>query len=254
MKETEIIKKLVNTKLPEIELPSHRHQLKIELLNSGQYSKRRVIANQSQARNRLKEGIDTMLKGLFSLQPVWRTVLVTVSVILILGIALTVPLLTGQSSEALAASITRDNPEVVAALNGEEVEITKVIEIVDDKGTVLLLGSTNYVNATVDLKTKQVTEVVRMHIPEFTSADEQEAINIAKSDPGVQKLIAQGATISKVFAMRTIDFTQLIGDDGKFHKEGYIKLFADVRIKLGEKELHALVDLNAKEVLRLDEP
>jgi len=205
------------------------------------------------AKSKMKGGIGITIRGLVSRQPVWKTAVIGVlALALIAGLAIALPSLTGQSAEALAADIARNSPEVQAALDGEEVKVIKVIQVVDDKGTVLLLAEIGYVTAEVDLDTKQVTEVVYVHVPELTAADEQKAIEIAKADPRVRELLEQGASISRVLPLYAISVSELLGPDGEIlNREGSVELMANVRMKLGEKEWYALIRLAAGKVLNI---
>ncbi len=120
--------------------------------------------------------------------------------------------------EALAASIVRNSPEVRAALNGEKIEEVEVTtKVVDDEGNVLMVWvrtETRAVAAEVNLKTKEITELVRVDVPEFKAGDEQKAINIAKADARVQELLAQGAVISEVSLVHSINFEDITGSGG----------------------------------------
>jgi len=68
--------------------------------------------------------------------------------------------------------------------------------MVDGKGIVIAEGELGrFVTAKVDFKTKVATEVVAM--PQLT----ERAMDIAKADPQIQEILAQGATIYKVAPM-----------------------------------------------------
>ena len=202
------------------------------------------------AKSKVKGGIN-MIRELVSRQPVWKTALVSVlAIVLITGLAITVPALTGQSSEALAAEIAQNSPQVKAALGDGEVKVIKVIKIVDDEGIVICEGELGIILTEVDLKTKEVTKVEVVPMPEFTAADEQEAINIAKADPRVQELLDKGASIGKVspayfFGARL--------NEGTGEIEEFSGALARVAIELGEKNWAAEVDLTEGKVVRLVE-
>ena len=210
----------------------------------------------SLAKSKVKGGIDTMIRGLVSRQPIWKTALASVlAIALIIGLTMVLPGLTGQSSEALAEEIAQNSPQVQAALGDGEVQVVKVIKIVDGKGTVICEGTMGrLVTAEVDLENKEVTDVkvaiTIVDMPELSEADEQEAINIAKADPKVQELLDQGASIVKVspafsFGMRTDAET---GETTEFSETLTL-----VRIELGEKSWTAQVDLTEGKMVRLIE-
>ena len=200
------------------------------------------------AKSRFEGVKDVMTRSLVLRQPVWRTALAGVlAIALIAGLAIALPSLTRQSSEALAADIAQNSPEVWAALGGEEVTV-KVIKLVDGKGTVLCIGELGIVTAEVDLKTKGVTEVVLM--PELTGADEQRAIDIAKADPRVKELLDKGASIGRVSPIYSFG-TRMNVEIGQ--TEEFSETIARVAIELGEKNWAAEVDLAEGRVVRLVE-
>jgi len=256
MKEEELIKKLENVELPTIEMQSHRRRLRMALLDAGYLKRQREVTILELAKSKVKGGIDTMIRGLVSRQPVWKTAVVSMlALVLVVGLSLTIPSLSAESVYAQAAEIAKNSPQVRAALGDGEVQVVKVIKLVDDKGTVICEGTMGrLVTAEVDLKTKEVTgvkvaiEIVDM--PELTEADEAEAINIAKADPRVKELLDQGASIGKVlpmysFGMRTDTETgELVELSG---------MLVRVVIELGEKSWIVHVDLDEGKVVRLIE-
>ena len=257
MKEEELIKKLENIELPNIELQSHQRRLRMALLNAGYLQRQRVgVTILALAKSEIKGGIDIIMKGLVSRQPVWKTALASVSAIaLIIGLTIALPSLTGQSSEALAAEIAESSPEVKLALGDQEIEVVKVIKIIDDKGTVICEGTMGrLVTAEVDLESQEVTEVkVAIEIvdmPELSEADEQEAINIARADPGVKELLDQGASIGMVFPMYSFGMRT---DMETGETEEFSGMLVRVAIELGEKSWLAHVDLAEGKVVRLIE-
>ncbi|MBA7505640.1 hypothetical protein ES706_04316 [subsurface metagenome] len=249
MKEEELIKKLENVKLPRIELQSHQRRLRMALLAAGYLKRQRRATILDLAKSKMKRGIDIMIRGLVSRQPVWKPVLASaLAIALIIGLTVGLPSLNGQSSEALAAEIAENSPQVKAALGDEEVQVVKVIKVVDDKGTVICQGELGIITAEVDLKTKVVTEVVPM--PELTEEEKEEAINIARADPKVQELLDKGASIGKVSPM--FSFGARVNEEtGEI--EEFEETLVRVEITLGETIWIAHVDLAEGRVVRLRE-
>lgn len=124
----------------------------------------------------------------------------------------------------------------------------KVIKLVDDKGTVLCIGELGIVTAEVDLKTKEVTEVVLM--PELTGTDEQRAIDIARADPRVKELLDKGAMIGKVSPIYFFG-TRMDVETGETRE--FSETLLIVEIEWIEKNYAAEVDLDARKVIRLVE-
>ena len=169
-------------------------------------------------------------------RPGWKTALLSVlGLTAIIGFSLST--INIQSPEAMAASIAHSSPEVQSALNGEEMEEIEVVtKIVDGEGNVLLVlvqTETRAVTAMVDIKTKRMTEIIRVHVPEFTSQDEQRARDIATANPGIQELLAQGGIISRVSPSY----------DLSYFREGEVKMGATISVELGGKRWSAIVDL-----------
>jgi len=157
--------------------------------------------------------------------------------------------------EAMAASIVRNSPEVQAALNGEEIkEVEVTTKVVDDEGNVLMMlvrTEERAVAARVNLDTKQVTEIVRVEVPDFQLGDEQKAIDIARADPRVQELLAQGGVIGEVHLGRSIDIREIIGPDGTTSKEGTVIPTALLTIELDGKHWNIAVDPHEGKVLSI---
>jgi len=199
---------------------------------------------------------DTMIRGLVSRQPVWKTAVVSMlTLALVVGLSLTIPSLSTKSAYAQAADIAQNSPQVQAALGEEEIEVVKVIKLVDDKGTVMCEGTMGrLITAEVDLESQEVTEVkVAIEIvdmPELSEADEQEAINIARADPGVKELLDQGASIGMVFPMYSFGMRT---DMETGETEEFSGMLVRVAIELGEKRWLAHVDLVEGKVVRLIE-
>ena len=188
---------------------------------------------------------------LVSRQPIWKTAIASVlAVALIAGAAIAIPLLTGQSAEALAADIAQNDPQVKAALGGEEIEVVKVVELVDDEGKVICKVEMGIIAAEVDLETREVTEVERLPMPTLSDAEKAEAVNIATADPRVQELLDQGASIGHVSAMYSFGM-RVNPETGEI--EEFSETLARVAIELGEKSWAAHVDLAEGKVVRLIE-
>ena len=250
MKEEELIKRLENVELPEIEVPSHRRRLRMALLHAGYPLEQPRITIWGLAKSKLKGGI-SMTKELVSRQPVWKTAMASVlAVALIIGLSLGIPALTGQSPEVLAAEIAQNSPQVKAACGGEgEVEVVK-LTITNGKGEVICVAKMGrLVAADVDLEAGEVTEVEVLSMPELSDEDKAEAINIAKADSRVQELLGQGASIGKVFPVYS---SSIIVENGQARILPTSNM-AMVELKHGEEGWLARVDLDKKKVQRIIE-
>jgi len=163
-----------------------------------------------------------------------------------------------KSPEALAASIVRSSPEVREALNGKEIkEVEVTTSVVDDKGNVLMMlvrTEERAIATSVDLDTKRVTEIVRVSVPDFQPGDEQRALDIAKADPRVQELLAQGGIIGEVHLAYSIDIEQVTGPDGVTRKEGTVTTTAFIFIDLDGKAWSVAVDMDEERVMGIGTP
>jgi len=249
MKEEELIKKLENIELPDIKLQSHQRRLRIALLDAGYLKSHRWGTVLELVKSKVKGIKEVMTTSLVLRQPVWRTILVGVlAIALITGLVITLPSLTGQSVQALAADIAQNSPQVRAALGGGEVQVVKVIKVVDDKGTVICKGELGIITAEVDLKREVVTEVITL--PELTTADEQKVIDIARADSRIKELLDKGASIGNVSSMYSFG-VRWNAETGE--AEEFSEMSVQVTIELGERTWAAHVDLTDAKVIRLEE-
>lgn len=84
MREEELIKKLKNVELPEIQLQSHQHRLRMALLDAGYIKDRSRFTVLDTVQSKIKGRIG-MIRGLVSRQPVWaRCAFIAVPVVVIL--------------------------------------------------------------------------------------------------------------------------------------------------------------------------
>jgi hypothetical protein len=191
-----------------------------------------------------------MLREHISRQPVWKIAMAGVlTLVLIAALSIAIPSLTGQSDQALAAEIARNSPQVQAALVGGEVQVMKVIKVVDDKGTVVCRGELGVVTAEVDLKIKEVIEVVHMFA--LTEAEKEKAVSIANADPRVKELLDKGAGIVRV-SPAYFFVARMNPETGK--TEEFSEVLARVEIELAEKIWTADVNLSEGKVVRLIPP
>lgn len=184
-----------------------------------------------------------------------RPVMATASIVAVIVIMLVAQPWSMESSEAIAASIVRNSPEVEMALNGEEIEEVEVTtKVVDEENNILMMlvkTEDRAVAAEVNLETKQVTEIVRVEVPDFQPGDEQKAIDIANADPEVQELLARGGVISEVHLTHSIDIAQSVGPDGSIRKEGAGRTMALLPVEFDGQEWHIVVDLQEGTVLNV---
>jgi len=176
-----------------------------------------------------------------------RPVTATVAIVAVIAVLLVTQPWGMKSPEAMAASIVRNSPEVQAALNGEEIkEVEVTTSVVDDEGNVLMMlvkTEERAVATRVDLETKQVTEIVRVNVPDFQPGDNQKALDIARADSRVQELLSQGGVIGEVHLGRSIDIEQVTGPDGVVNDGWTVTPTASLSIDLEGKQWNITIDL-----------
>lgn len=250
MGEEELIKKLENVELPDIELQGHQRRLGMALLESRYFKEQPKVAIFSQTKSKMKGGID-MLKGLISWRPVWKPALVSaLAIALIVGSALFVPSLVGPSPEVLAAEIAQNSPEVQKLL-GDDLIVIKKVQLVDGVGHVVCEASVGtFALVDVDLEKKEVVKVEKIKMPELTEEEKEKAIEIAKADPKVQELLDKGASIDKVFPLFGI--IALSEENGEMKVEAYVTMA--VALVLDDEKWIVHVNLDEGKVERILEP
>ncbi len=192
MNDEEIIRKLENVELPEIELKGHRQWLRTALLEADPLKRQPGVVQVA-----LKKATGIIARGLFSRQPVWKMASVSALVLaLALTLSLTLPFLHADSVYAQAVDIVKNSPEIRAAMGDADPE--EIVVLADDGESVTLLikGDAGLFTTEVNLKSGGVIYV--SVLPELTEAERQAAINIAEADPGVRELLDKGAVIVRI--------------------------------------------------------
>ena len=85
MKEEELRKKLEMVEIPRIELESHRSRLKMALLNSDYFKKKRGNRIMDAVKTQARGMMDTMLDGMVARRPAWKVALVTAFTMIMMG-------------------------------------------------------------------------------------------------------------------------------------------------------------------------
>ncbi len=178
-----------------------------------------------------------------------RPVFVTAMIIAVTAILLVTEPWSINTPEAMATSIVKNSPEVQAVFNGEEIEEVEVTtKVVDDEGNVLMIlakTEERAVAAQVNLDTKQVTEIIRVSIPDFQPGDEQKGIDIAKADPRVSELLAQGGVISEMHLSHLITADGAVNGELTVIPTVFLSIKNDANTNI---RWNVVVDLQAGEV------
>jgi len=187
-----------------------------------------------------------------------RPLLAIGTAVIILAVLLTAQPWDFRTPAASAASIVRNSPEVQAFFDDEQIEevevTTKVVGTEGEVLVVLVKTEKRMAAAEVDLRKKVVTDIVRVHVPELTTMDEQKAVDIARTDPKVQELLTRGGVFGKVSLNHSVSIKEVTGSDGQVTKEGVVEVIGEVPIESGGKKWLVTVDVANGKVIGLAWP
>ena len=85
MKKEELIKKLEQVELPQVELESHRSRLKMALLDSDTFNKRQESTFMEAVRSRGNNVLEAISRGITTPRPVWKTALASAFVLVLIA-------------------------------------------------------------------------------------------------------------------------------------------------------------------------
>lgn|GEM_PF-4001203 len=237
MNKSDLIKKLENIEVPQIELQSHRESLKGNLLSSKYFEEQEI------GTTRLGRWF-TIFRFSVTRQPKWKTATVSILVLALIAVlSITIPSFNGKSNIALAEEIVRNSEAFKIVSVGEgKISAKQVVEKDNGEATVTFTTEKgNKIVAQVDLKSEQVKSI-ELKVPgvEITGAEKAEAIRIATADPRVKELLDGGYSFQLLWPIpldhesKLVDLVLLPGDqDGKtYYQEGKI-----VRVNITKKEV-----------------
>jgi hypothetical protein len=257
MKEEDLIKKLESTQPPEVELPSHKNQLKMALLEE------RHTTNVAElVKTKIGGGLDIIRNMLMSKQPVWRTALISViAIALVVGLPITLPLLAEQSDTANAKEIVLNNIDevILEALGGEEISELHVVHNRDNMATVLLAGDSPIfkVMVDVDLSAREIIEVYILPSVELlqptesrmTDEEKDKILKILNTNPDIKALFDKGAVLAPEIITTSVSVGVIDDETGLTAAEGVSDKEAKIWIILGDKRYFAHIDLIREEIL-----
>jgi hypothetical protein len=153
MKEEDLIKKLERIKLPAIEVPGHRSRLKMALLKADRFKERTKEPDTLTTRQVLNGGFAAMIRSLFSHQPVWKSALTALVLVVIIGLAVALPLTLLGEKPVSAEQITAD-----AILASSQVTTVKM-EIAMT-GTMEIVGGPQAGTSTIASKASSINDSI----------------------------------------------------------------------------------------------
>jgi len=206
----------------------------------------------SLADSKIKRALEG-LRGIFPRQPVWKISAVTmIAMAVIVGLAVGIPALTGETPAALAAEIAQNDPQVREALGDKTKATVLMADVVDGRGNVLFGGGESaLVKASVDLNLREVIKVERLEglsMPQLTEGERTEAIRIAQDAPMLRDLLLKGADIGKIFAPFATQEMMVTQSEIKFTPSANI---AALEVKENGKIWLIYLDLDKETVERI---
>jgi hypothetical protein len=203
MKDEEFVKKLENIELPYVEIESHRKGLKAVLMASAYPRENRY--------KKLFRGVkETMLKGLRTPQPLWKSLLLgAIAVAVIAGLLWSMQSLPGQQNNTvLAADTLIFSPEFNKTYNANyDYENYDIIEFTFEGEVLAGVSKNNGGNRTLTVELEEgklsLLEIESMGEVFRDESDRQRSIDIAAADAGVKEMILQGAIIKKAMMQLT---------------------------------------------------
>jgi|GEM_PF-2559787 len=157
---------------------------------------RQRLALLGKTRPAVSHGVLSRLKASVSGQPIWKPLLAgAISLAVIVSAVISIPRVMGPSPEVLASDIASDAPEIRALAGGEpQVDAAKASGGIGYVLTHSTAGESNL--AYVDLTKGTVIRVFMLTVPPLTEEDKVTSVNIARSDPNIQRILYSGGTIS----------------------------------------------------------
>jgi len=157
---------------------------------------RQRLALLGKTRPAVSHGVLSRLKASVSGQPIWKPLLAgAISLAVIVSAVISIPRVMGPSPEVLASDIASDAPEIRALAGGEpQVDAAKASGGIGYVLTHSTAGDSNL--AYVDLTKGTVIRVFMLTVPPLTEEDKVTSVNIARSDPNIQRILYSGGTIS----------------------------------------------------------
>ncbi len=190
----EIVQKLENCELPEIEIERHRVWLRQALLDTGVLKRQPDVSFPESVRILYANVSDLMSRWLLSRQPVWKMALVGAFTLVVVVIAsLMLPKYSTDSVYARAMNIVKNSPEIQAVTGNTTLKDIQVL--VDDDNRVILRFTSGLILFTAEINLESGKVLYVSTCPELTEEERQTAIDIAEADSRIMELFRDGATI-----------------------------------------------------------
>lgn len=252
MNKEDLIKKLEQAKLPELEVVSHRRRLRKMLLEGV------VIARGRDNIRIIKRPSDRISWWAWLKGPAWRPAVASaLSLVIMASIIAGVFYLATPSPAAIATDVVKKDPSIQQKLSGSGEIIVVRVEVQDRVAKVICgRGMGDFIEADVDINGRTVLTTRRfegLFLAELTPQAHEDALNIALLDGRIKPLISKGATVGNVFPVFS-DISRITISDGHLIKVTPATYHAIVPIYLGDKAWLVDVNLDEKKIDRIIEP
>jgi hypothetical protein len=251
MNTEELVSRLENVDLPNIELESHRQHLKQALLEAYNLPSHHVDTTKPLG-NKIHLLITRSLYGLTSHKPVWKTLIISSVVWIVIASTIAFIVFTPVSNTGtnmvMAAGLVLNDPLVKAMLPKDGTTIVTASDIGNHEAEIFIQNPGAFI--TVELETRGTLKIEKItHITIFPPAadgnsltieEKERALNVAKTDIQVQILLNTGASINRVDAVNCNVVVNNI-ETGKITNTD--QMYAYVILDIGNQQHGFLIDL-----------
>lgn len=253
MKKEDLIRRLEKVELPEMQITGHRQRLKQVLLQEAApryFTEKKPFTGSTGG---WFGGLLDWLKG-----PAWQRALASALSVILLGAILVGVFYTATPSPSvIAADVVKKDPVIQQKLCGTGEIVVVQVEVHDQIARVVCgRGMGDFIEADVDISNRTVVTTRRfegLFMAELAPEASENALNIALLDTRVKPLLAQGATVGRVFPVFSGISSIAISNNNivKVTPAAYhavVPLYMDGKVWLVD------VDLEAKKIARIIEP
>ena len=252
MNKEDLVKKLEQAKLPELEVVGHRCRLRQMLIEGA------VIVRGRDNVQVIKRPSDRLSWWAWLKGPAWRPAVASaVSLFIMAAIIAGVFYLATPSPAAIATDVVRKDPSIQQKLSGSGEIIVVRVEVMSNVARVVCgRGMGDFIEADVDITGRTVLTTRRfegLFLAELAPEARSNALNIALLDDRIKPLISKGATVGNVFPVFS-DISRITISDGHLIKITPSSYHAIVPIYLSDKVWLVEVNLDEKKIDRIIEP
>lgn len=253
MNEDELIKKIENARLPEIEVASHRRRLKEALMATASIQKHPGKLNIAES---FFARVTDALLPLFA-SPRRRAAVSFALAVVIIGLVMRPVWIARSSPVALASGIAEGDSELQTLLSGGGKVSVLDVAVDGSAAHLVCTGATgDLAEVDVDLEARIITRRQRLEgifLAELGEEARRSALSIALTDPRVREIFASGGSVRRVLP----SFSSLSGVsvlDGRYTKLHTTPEGAIIQLELNGRSWLVQTNLEEEKVERVIEP